>query len=125
VAAVSASSLAIIDTDLMQERMRPGGRRVGWHFIPLIILMFLHWAVAGLDRGHLHLSDEVKPGLKVVALILFALAWIVLVWAMYVKSFLFIDSANPVRTRSHRDQYRPLPLRPTSRLHGGHSYVRL
>jgi hypothetical protein len=33
---------------------------VGWHFLPLIIVMFLHWAVAGLDRGHLHLSDEVK-----------------------------------------------------------------
>ena len=82
VAAVSALSLTILDTDLMQERMRPGGRRVGRHFLPLIIIMFLHWAVAGLDRGHLHLSDKVKPGLEVVALVLFALAWIVLVWAM-------------------------------------------
>jgi protein-S-isoprenylcysteine O-methyltransferase Ste14 len=87
VAAVSALSLTILDTDLMQERMRPGGRRVGWHFLPLIIVMFLHWAVAGLDRGHLHLSDAVQPGLQVVALVLFALAWIVLVWAMYVNRF--------------------------------------
>jgi hypothetical protein len=31
VAAVSALSLTILDTDLMRERMRPGGRRVGWH----------------------------------------------------------------------------------------------
>ena len=87
VAAVSALSLTILDTDLMQERMRPGGRRVGWHFLPLIIVIFLHWAVAGLDRGHLHLSDEVKPGLEVVALVLFTLAWIVFVWAMYVNRF--------------------------------------
>jgi hypothetical protein len=51
VAAVSALSLAILDPDLMQERMRPGGRRVGWHFLPLTVLIFVHWAVAGLDRG--------------------------------------------------------------------------
>src|SRR5262245_64013650 len=76
VAAVSALSLAILDTDLMQERMRPGGRRVGWHFLPLIVLIFVHPAVAGLDRGHLHLSDEVKPGLEAAALVLFASAWI-------------------------------------------------
>lgn len=87
VAAVSALSLTILGTDLMQERMRPGGRRVGRHFLPLIIIVFLHWAVAGLDRGHLHLSDEVKPILEVIALVLFALAWIVFVWAMYVNRF--------------------------------------
>ncbi len=87
VAAVSALSLTILDTDLMQERMRPGGRRVGWRFLPLIIVVLLHWAVAGLDRGHLHLSDEVKPVLEVMALVLFALAWIVFVWAMYVNRF--------------------------------------
>ena len=69
VAAVSALSLTILDADLMQERMRPGGRRVGLHFLPLIIVMFLHWVVAGLDRGHLHLSHAVKPGLQVVALV--------------------------------------------------------
>jgi protein-S-isoprenylcysteine O-methyltransferase Ste14 len=87
VAAVSALSLTILDTDLMQERMRPGGRRVGWHFLPLTVLIFVHWAVAGLDRGHLHFSDPVSAGLEVVAMILFALAWIVLVWAMYVNRF--------------------------------------
>jgi protein-S-isoprenylcysteine O-methyltransferase Ste14 len=43
--------------------------------------------VAGLDRGHLHLSDTVTPSLKVVALVLFALAWIALVWAMSVNRF--------------------------------------
>jgi protein-S-isoprenylcysteine O-methyltransferase Ste14 len=49
--------------------------------------MFLHWAVAGLDHGHFHLSDAVPPSLEVVALVLFALAWIALVWAMYVNRF--------------------------------------
>src|SRR5262249_59718598 len=87
VAAVSALTLAILDTDLMQERMRPGGRRIGLHFLPVIIVIFVHWVVAGLDRGHLHLSDKVPPSLVIVALGLFALAWIVLVWAMYVNRF--------------------------------------
>jgi uncharacterized membrane protein YhdT len=87
VAAVSALSLTILDTDLMQERMRPGGRRVGWHFLPLTLLIFVRWAVAGLDRGHLHISDVLPAGFEVVALALFALAWIVLVWAMYVNRF--------------------------------------
>ena len=45
VAAVSALSLAILDPDLMQERMRPGGRRVGLHFLPLVILMFLQFGM--------------------------------------------------------------------------------
>jgi protein-S-isoprenylcysteine O-methyltransferase Ste14 len=48
---------------------------------------FLHWAVAGLDRGHLHLSKTVPPGVEAVALALFTLAWIVFVWAMYVNRF--------------------------------------
>jgi protein-S-isoprenylcysteine O-methyltransferase Ste14 len=87
VTAVSVLSLTILDTDLMQERMRPGGRRVGLHFLPIIIVMFLHWAVAGLDRGRFHLSDAVPRSLEVVALVLFALAWIALVWAMYVIRF--------------------------------------
>ena len=87
VAAVSALTLAILDADLMQERMRPGGRRVGLHFLPLTIVLFLHWAVAGFDRGHLHLSDQVPLSLEVVALVLFALAWVALVWAMNVNRF--------------------------------------
>jgi protein-S-isoprenylcysteine O-methyltransferase Ste14 len=86
-AAVSALSLTVLDPDLMQERMRPGGRRVGLRFLPVVIVMFLHWAVAGLDRGRLHLSDTVGSGLEAVALALFALAWIVFVWAMYVNRF--------------------------------------
>src|SRR6266568_7945711 len=50
-AAVSALSLTLLDPDLIQERMRPGGRRVGLRFLPVIIVMFVHWTVAGLDRS--------------------------------------------------------------------------
>jgi protein-S-isoprenylcysteine O-methyltransferase Ste14 len=87
VVGASVLSLIILDSDLMQERMQPGGHRVGLHFLPLTIVIFLHWAVAGFDHGHLHLSDAVPPSLEVVALALFALAWIAIVWAMSVNRF--------------------------------------
>jgi hypothetical protein len=46
VGAVSTLSLTILDPDLMQERMRPGGRRVGWHFLPLVVLIFVHFTAS-------------------------------------------------------------------------------
>jgi hypothetical protein len=54
-----------------------------------------------LASGHLHISDVVPAGFEVVALALFALAWIVLVWAMYVNRF-FSSIPRILRTR-HRD----------------------
>ena len=86
-AAVSVLSLSVLDPDLMQERMRPGGQRVGLRFLPIIVIMFLHWAVAGIDRGRLHASDIVPALLEGIALVLFGLAWIVLLWAMHVNWF--------------------------------------
>src|SRR6266567_3267513 len=86
-AAVSALSLTVLDPDLMQERMRPGGQRVGLRFLPIIVIMFLHWAVVGIDRGRLHASDTIPALLKGIALVLFGVAWIVLLWAMHVNRF--------------------------------------
>ena len=40
--------LGLIDPTLSQERMRPGGQRPGAR---LILVPFVHWATAGLDRG--------------------------------------------------------------------------
>jgi hypothetical protein len=40
IAIVAALSLAILDTNLMQERMRPGGRRVGWLLLGLGCLLW-------------------------------------------------------------------------------------
>jgi protein-S-isoprenylcysteine O-methyltransferase Ste14 len=49
--------------------------------------MSLHWAVAGVDRGRLQASDTVPAALEVVALVLFALAWLGIFWAMQVNRF--------------------------------------
>jgi protein-S-isoprenylcysteine O-methyltransferase Ste14 len=67
--------------------MRPGGQRVGLRFLPLVVVMFLHWALAGIDRGRLHISDTVPALLEGMALVLFGLAWIIFLWAMHVNRF--------------------------------------
>jgi protein-S-isoprenylcysteine O-methyltransferase Ste14 len=87
IAAVSALSLAILDPDLMRERMRPGGRHVGLRFVPMMILLFAHWAIAGLDRGRLHLTDSVPLGVEIAGLFGFSLAWLLLLWSMHVNRF--------------------------------------
>jgi protein-S-isoprenylcysteine O-methyltransferase Ste14 len=86
-AAESAVGLLLIDPDLSRERMRPGGRRLRSIYLLVAILPFLHWAIAGLDRGRLHWSDAVSPALQVAALVLFALSCLVLNWAMHVNRF--------------------------------------
>ena len=60
-----------LDPDLIRERVQPGGRSVGLRFLPLLIFVFLHWLLAGLDRGRLHLSDTVPSVLEAAALVLF------------------------------------------------------
>jgi protein-S-isoprenylcysteine O-methyltransferase Ste14 len=86
-AAVSALALVVIDPDLMRERMRPGGQRVGPRFLPVILLLCAHWALAGLDRGRFHISDSVPVICRFAALVAFALAWLVVVWAMRINRF--------------------------------------
>jgi protein-S-isoprenylcysteine O-methyltransferase Ste14 len=87
IAAVSGLSLAVVDPDLMGERMRPGGQHVELRFLPIVLLLFAHWALAGLDRGQLHLSDSVPTVLQIAALVAYALASLVIVWAMHVNRF--------------------------------------
>ena len=100
-ATISAVALAILDADLMAERMRPGGRRVSWHFVPIIAVMFLHWVVAGLDRGRWHLGDAVPLDLRVAGLISFAAGWALFVWSMEVNRY--FSSIPRIQTeRGHR-----------------------
>ncbi len=100
VAAVSGLGLLLIDRDLAQERMRPGGRRPGARFLFIMLLLLAHWIVAGLDRGRLHWSDAVPPALQLAGLVLFALAWSMIVWAMHVNRF-FSSVARIQRERGH------------------------
>jgi protein-S-isoprenylcysteine O-methyltransferase Ste14 len=86
-AAVTVTSLLIIDADLISERMRPGGRRPPLGLRLVAAVPFLHWIVAGLDRGRLHWSDGVAPWLQAAGLIAVALGFALFVWAMAVNRF--------------------------------------
>ena len=103
--AVSLSFLALspmfLDPDLIRERVQPGGRSVGLRFLPLLIFVFLHWLLAGLDRGRLHLSDTVPSVLEAAALVLFVAAWILCVWAMHKNPF-FSSTPRIQWERGHR-----------------------
>jgi protein-S-isoprenylcysteine O-methyltransferase Ste14 len=101
IAAISLVSLAILDPDLMAERMRPGGERVGARFLPLVVVMFLHWIVAGLDRGRLHLGDDIPATLRIAGLVLFAASWSLFTWAMQVNRY-FSSIPRIQAERGHR-----------------------
>src|SRR5262249_58494377 len=58
-AAVIAISFATLDSDLLRERMRPGGKKPPLALRLFSLVLFMHWIVAGLDRGRFHWSDNV------------------------------------------------------------------
>jgi len=97
-AVACGAGLFVIDPVLAEERMRPGGRRLGVAYLLIALLPFIYWALAGVDRGRVHWSDRVPPALQVVALMLFALALALLLWAMHVNRFF----SSVVRIQSER-----------------------
>jgi protein-S-isoprenylcysteine O-methyltransferase Ste14 len=101
IAVVSFVSLAVLDPGLMAERMRPGGQRVGRRFLPLTVIMALHWIVAGLDRGRLHLGDGIPPAWRIAGLVGFAAAWALFTWSMQVNRY-FSSIPRIQAERGHR-----------------------
>ena len=57
--AVFVASLTMLDPELLQERMHPGGQPPPLGLKIFTIVLFVHFMIAGLDRGRLHLSDTV------------------------------------------------------------------
>ena len=58
-------SFAALDPDLLRERMRPGGKKPPLSLRIFSLVLFMHWIVAGLDRGRYHWSDGVPRWLQV------------------------------------------------------------
>jgi len=100
-AAVMVASFALLDPDLLRERMRPGGQRPPASLRIFTAVMVLHWIVAGLDRGHLHWTDTVPAWLQVLGLIAVAAGYGLAVWTMRVNRFF----SSVVRIQSDRGQY--------------------
>lgn len=100
-AAIIVASLLALDPGLLRERMRPGGQRPPLALRLFTIVMFLHWIVAGLDRGRLHWSDGVPLWLQAVSLIALAAGYVLCFWAMAVNRFF----SSVVRIQSDRGQH--------------------
>jgi protein-S-isoprenylcysteine O-methyltransferase Ste14 len=78
---------SVVDPDLFQERARPGGQPLKLRYYALLLLPIAHWCIAGLDIGRFHWSDSVPPGTQIVALAIFVLALMLMIWAMRVNRF--------------------------------------
>ncbi len=106
VAAASVAGLVLvwlhlIDPTLIEERKRPGGERLGARFVFASLLPFAQLALAGSDRGRFHWSDTVPVLLEVVALLVFAGSWALVLWAMQVNRF-FSTVVRLQTDRGHR-----------------------
>jgi hypothetical protein len=53
-AVVMIVSFAALDPDPLRERMRPGGKKPPLGLRVFSLVLFMHWIVAGLDRGRFH-----------------------------------------------------------------------
>jgi protein-S-isoprenylcysteine O-methyltransferase Ste14 len=100
-AAIIVASLLALDPGLLRERMRPGGQRPPLALRLFTTVMFLHWIVAGLDRGRFHWSDSVPPWLQALALIAVAGGYALCFWAMAVNRFF----SSVVRIQSDRGHH--------------------
>jgi protein-S-isoprenylcysteine O-methyltransferase Ste14 len=94
-------SLVILDPDLLRERMRPGGQPPPRVLRIFTILLFVHWIVAGLDRGRFHWSDTVPVWLQAAGLIVTAASYALALWAMRVNRFF----SSVARIQSDRGQH--------------------
>ena len=100
-AAVMIVSFTALDPGLLHERMRPGGRKPPLALRVFSLVLFMHWIVAGLDRGHFHWSDNVPDWLQGVCLFTVAAGYALALWAMRVNRFF----SSVIRIQFDRGQH--------------------
>jgi protein-S-isoprenylcysteine O-methyltransferase Ste14 len=94
-------SFATLDPDLLRERMRPGGKKPPLSLRIFSLVLFMHWMVAGLDRGRFHWSDDVPGWLQGVCLFTVAAGYALALWAMRVNRFF----SSVIRIQTDRGQH--------------------
>ena len=94
-------SFAALDPGLLRERMRPGGQKPPLALRVFSLVLFMHWIVAGLDRGRFHWSDNVPGWLQGVCLLTFAAGYALALWAMRVNRFF----SSVIRIQTDRGQH--------------------
>src|SRR5262249_1997033 len=100
-APVMIVSFTALDQDLLRERMRPGGKKQPLSLTIFSLVLFMHWIVAGLDRGRFHWSDNVPGWLEYVCLFTVAAGYALALWAMHVNRFF----SSVIRIQTDRGQH--------------------
>src|SRR5262249_55616438 len=100
-ALVMIVSFAALDPDVLRERRRPGGKNPPLSLRIFSLVLFMHWIVAGLDRGRFHWSDEVPGWLQGVCLFTVAAGYALALWAMRVNPFF----SSVIRIQTDRGQH--------------------
>jgi protein-S-isoprenylcysteine O-methyltransferase Ste14 len=100
-AVVMIVSFTALDPDLLRERMRPGGKRQPLALRVFSLVLFMHWIIAGLDRGRFHWSDEVPGSLQGICLFMVAAGYALALWAMRVNRFF----SSVIRIQIDRGQH--------------------
>jgi protein-S-isoprenylcysteine O-methyltransferase Ste14 len=95
------ASFVLLPPDLVRERMRPGGQKPPLGLRLSVIVLFIAFVVAGLDRGRFHWSDAVPPWLQGLSLVGLAASYAFVFWAMTVNRFF----SSIVRIQADRGQY--------------------
>src|SRR5271169_1534567 len=99
--AIMVASFAGLDPDLLRERMRPGGQKPPVALRLFSGVLFLHWIIAGLDRGRLHVSDTVPLWLQAAGFVVLAGGYALCFWAMRENRFF----SSVIRIQTDRGQH--------------------
>src|SRR5262245_61003191 len=94
-------SFVALDPDLLRERMRPGGKKPPLALRIFSLVFFMHWIVAGLDRGRFHWSDDVPGWLEAICLFTIAAGYALALWAMRVNRIF----SSVIRIQTDRSQH--------------------
>jgi protein-S-isoprenylcysteine O-methyltransferase Ste14 len=94
-------SFAALDPDLLRERMRPGGKKPPLALKVFSLILFMHWIIAGLDRGPFHWSDDVPGWLQGICLFTVGSGYALALWAMRVNRFF----SSVIRIQTDRGQH--------------------
>jgi protein-S-isoprenylcysteine O-methyltransferase Ste14 len=100
-AAIMIASFVGLDPDLLRERMRPGGQKPPVALRLFSAVIFVHWIIVGLDRGHLHWSDTVPEWLQWLGLAAMAAGYALCFWAMRENRFF----SSVIRIQTDRGQH--------------------
>ena len=100
-AAGIVASFVLLPPDLVRERMRPGGQKPPLGLRLAVLVLFVAFVFAGLDRGRFHWSDNVPPWLQGLSLAGVAASYAFVFWAMTVNRFF----SSIVRIQADRGQY--------------------